>query len=444
MKRISIIAAMAAIAFSSCQEVILVERTEASFVIDEPITRVTTEGQASKFVEGDVVSITSSGLRTDIAAAYTVTATKTLTAVEETSAVYQFDGSEATFTAHYPASLVNQSGVIAMTVPADQSTDKLFHSNMFMVATGKGSVKNPEVSFKFKHQLSWVRIVVKEEALVVSNITLDNVSPKVTYSSAGLTLDEQASKISIKPWNKAGKEYWALVPAQTFAGGTKLVTINAADGNTYEYTLGANPLALNTAKVTTLTLKGQQISAEFEGIDPDAWGDENTNLGDGELVAKPYEPLVILSGSETLSLPTEPADAYENGQDGWNYVLEAGEGNSINVVDNSFVIVAGAGSWYKNGVFYKLSSEQISAILAAKSKKFKVNFTYNTDNQIRIQVYNAAKEKYAEKYLQSSGNGDYGLIVDLTGKTVSTMSIFWGGNGASYSISNISVQEVVE
>ena len=384
MKKVVIFAAAAALVFASCnknEHNPALNNNAVKFVVDNVITRVATTGVTSVFVNGDQVAITSNGLDEDVTnEAYEYTSGNgTLTGKQ---VCYKDDATtSATFVAHYPATLVNNEGTIEMTVASDQTDEEKFHNQMFMVATAEG---NPEVngglvSFKFAQQLSFVKIVL--DGIEATDVELNNVQRSVSWTAGDLTLGTDATA-TVNTWFN-GNEYWALIPAQTIAAGTQLITIKTETGE-YVYTLGDNDLEFTTANVKKVTLSlpaGPEIpkvDASFsnEGINPDDWTE--STLG-GEVAEKPYEPLVLISEEQgnfsnvTFNTNVTGMSAVTNL--GWTKVINGERGTiEYNEENNCMALYSatadGKNAWHNLALVYRTDK-----VVKAK-QQFKLSFEY--------------------------------------------------------------------
>ena len=209
MKKTLILAAAAALVLSSClkDENMISKDTKVSFVVDGPISRVTTADNVTSFEAGDEIAITSNGLAEDITSEVYVYANGGLTGKE-----VSFNGEDAaTFVAYYPTDATLASGALTYTVPGIQSADN-FHKSMLMVAQASGSAAAPTVNLQFKHKLAWVKVVLNN--IQAAKVDICNIAPTVTWTADALTAS--GTPIDIQAWKQNDTQvYWALVPAQT-------------------------------------------------------------------------------------------------------------------------------------------------------------------------------------------------------------------------------------
>lgn len=372
MKRIFLYAALCAAVITSCEKKEItpdLADNQVSFVIDGPVTRVTTTGNVSTFQAGDQVSITSNGLYEDITnEVYTVGE-----AGLNGKTVYFAKDAAASFVAHYPATLKNESGEITMAVAADQDSDKDFHNNMFMVATAAGDNTTGSVSLAFAHKLAMVKVNI-EGLDNAASVTISNIVPELTWSASALALSTTAQAIDIAAWKQPNKqEYWALVPAQTVAAQTKLITITDTEGKKYEYVLGSE-IAFTTGKVKTinLTFKGSLVDAEFPALDNVTWDDEETPIEDvfDEVAPTPVSGITLdkteaqmnIGATLTLTATVTPEDATDK-----TVVWTSSEETVATVVDG--VVTAKAVG---------------TAVITAKAGEFSTTCTVTVSEQVEI------------------------------------------------------------
>lgn len=372
MKRIFLYAALCAAVITSCEKKEItpdLADNQVSFVINGPVTRVTTTGNVSIFQAGDQVSITSNGLYEDITnEVYTVGE-----AGLNGKTVYFAKDAAASFVAHYPATLKNENGAITMAVAADQDSDEDFHNNMFMVATAAGDNTTGSVSLAFAHKLAMVKVNI-EGLDNAASVTISNIVPELTWSASALALSTTAQAIDIAAWKQPNKqEYWALVPAQTVAAQTKLITITDTEGKKYEYVLGSE-IAFTTGKVKTinLTFKGSLVDAEFPALDNVTWDDEETPIEDvfDEVAPTPVSGITLdkteaqmnIGATLTLTATVTPEDATDK-----TVVWTSSEETVATVVDG--VVTAKAVG---------------TAVITAKAGEFSTTCTVTVSEQVEI------------------------------------------------------------
>ena len=250
-------------------------KTPVRFEIEENVTRTITDGSVTRFVAGDKIGITSSGLDGDMAnAEYTMTGEGTLS-----GEVFYYDGRKAaTFYAHYPYTAQYNDGVVKMTVEGDQSTEESYNASDFMTSIAEGDpIRGGTVSFKMYHRLTLVKIIWNG-SVYSDAATLHDIKRTVSWihSDNSLKLGENISDIIT--WKVAAdkNEYWAVIPAQTITKGSKLLTVEDAD-KYFEY-IAENDITFNsnTIKKITLDVKANgAISATFNDLDIEDWQNDD-------------------------------------------------------------------------------------------------------------------------------------------------------------------------
>ena len=452
MKRTLILAAAAALILSSCEkkeQLPVNGDNEVKFAIEGPVTRVTTTNNTTAFEVDDVIAITSEGLVTDLKDTPFTVGESGLTS----EAPVYYDGENAaTFVAHYPATAVTDaSGNIQMTVAADQTTDEKFHANMFMVAQAEGAAAENEglVTLSFEHQFAMIKVIVSglDDA---DAVTVNGVVPDVKWTKGGLTAGT-AEAINVKAWKQSEtQEYWAIVPAQTFAAATKFITVNAGT-KTYEYTLGENALTVSAAKVKTVTLtitEAEKVEATF-ALEDSAWTDDEEELT-GEAIETIIPPVVVISAEEgnfanVAALTTGATGWATVTTDGWNAVINGAESGTVtlNAEDGcaEFTTASGA-SWYKVAVAYKTSAkvtagEYTLAVNAKSDVAGELRYVVaKTDGTVINQnLYRTTTTEYPENPYKNAVtlSEDYnGLIIAVTAKTPA---------GTKYSIKDVTFIE---
>lgn len=403
MKKTLILAAAAALVLSSClkDENAVSKDTKVSFVVDGPISRVTTADNVTSFEAGDEIAITSSGLAEDITSEVYVYANGGLTGKE-----VNFNGeTPATFVAYYPTSAVLEAGALTFTVPSIQTADN-FHKSMLMVAQAEGSAAAPTVNLQFCHKLAWVKVVLNN--IEAAKVDLCNIAPTVTWTADALTAGGAATEI--QTWKQGETQvYWALVPAQTVEAGKRFISLTTAEGTTFEYTL-TEALTLSTAKVKTVTLSraaeggDEVIKASFsvDAANDAAWEDDvQTDLsGDITEVEAPAIELISADAGDfskiTALNPT--VTGWANAKTaGWALILngansgavghdtEAGEILMSRATDNT--------AWYKVGVVY-YTGENVKAgtyTLVVNTRNLDATVD-GTSDDIQLRVFETMAE----------------------------------------------------
>ena len=362
------------------------ENRKVNFVIQETVSRTVTNGNITTFVEGDAIGITSSGLDIDMSnATYAVGANGSLS-----GGSFYYDGNnKGTFYAHYPITSKFSEGTVSMSVPANQATETAFNACDFMTSTAIGDpTTGGTVVLKFKHRLALVK-VIWNGSTTAKGVSLLGVKPTVTWTHATDACETSGNAIDINLWKQDGKqEYWALIPEQTLAKGSQMLTIEDADKN-FSYTLSTNLAfsANNVKKITLNVTEAGDVEAAISEIDIENW-DEDTNDGGGIVEEVILPPVELISEAEGKNITLTPNSKNNAVAGAWNVaiykpstgtpksVIEAEEGvlhlnvdTIAGVVDKNNKNISG--NWWDNAVYFRPSET-----LAAKIKPALYKLTF--------------------------------------------------------------------
>lgn len=277
--------------FTGCKKDEPVDDTDkvpVSFVVEEEVTRTIVDNGTTRFVAGDNIGISSSGLAEEMGNA-------PFTVASGQSGLYLTGGTffyrrqtPATFYAHYPATATYNNGTVKMTVSGNQTTATKFNENDFMTAIGTGNPKSVAdggtagaVNLKFNHGLALVK-VVWNGSTTAYGVDLLDVQPEVTWNYADNSLATSGTPIDISAWRttERGEEYWALIPAQTVEAYTAFITVKDI-GKNYTYTTQSRiTFSTGTIKVVTLTLNpDDSITADISDLSIENWGTSDDAAG---------------------------------------------------------------------------------------------------------------------------------------------------------------------
>lgn len=350
---------------------------KVEFVIEETATRTVTEGNTTRFVEGDKIGVTSTGLAAEMNnALFTVGADGRLTG----SAFYYEGNNTATFFAHYPASAPCNAGAVAMTVGTDQSTAELFNANDFMTATAIGdpAVNNGVVSLKFYHRLTLVKVKWTAETDVIS-VSLDNIKPVMTWKHSDNSLTASGETVSIKTWEQdQTQEFWALVPSQTIAAATELITIRE-NGKSYNYiTAGDVTFNANTIKTITLSIAADDaVEAVFGDIEIEDWGNDAVD-GGGNVTEYDPPQVKLITLEESRNITLTPGTKGNAAPGVWTVdVDDATTANNViefvttDETDRHLHMNVEKGNWWDNAIYWRPDAELADKIMP---KLYKLTF----------------------------------------------------------------------
>lgn len=225
-----------------------------------------------------------------------------------------------TYYAYYPYAASATSTAIAAEVSADQETGG-YLANDYLMANLTAGAGQANVDLQFTHALSLVEVTLSgpnaaEDAVVaLSNMTTDatiNLETSVVTpgtKKANVTMDKLTTSM----------KYRAIVPEQTVAQGTVLMTI-VSKGRTYKVTYNASEVKFEKGKYISLNVELGSSSAQdytvtikSQGITD--WGEGTAVNGDATV---DEVPLVLPLGDEL----TEVVKTFELTSDTWVKFLD--------------------------------------------------------------------------------------------------------------------------
>ena len=363
---------------------------------------------------------------------------------------FYYDGDKkATFYAHYPTTSTYKSGTVSMNVPANQASETAFNACDFMTSTATGNpTTGGTVVLKFKHRLALVKVIWNGSASA-TNVTFLGAKPTVTWTHATNACATSGDAIDINMWKQGEKqEYWAMIPEQTIASGSQLLTI-ADGGKSYCYSPAAN-LVFSASYVKKITLdvnESGDVEATISDIEIENWIVDN-NDGGGyveEVVLPPVELISAEAGQNITLIPNSKNNAVA---DAWNVALEEG---SIIEIDSDKALHMNIGKdakWWNNAVYFRPSetlAAQIKPTLYKLSFKAKANVadkgfmvqvmkgdenanTYfgiiNSDPTGKENVtylrmyYPSFKEAQIGNYVEMTYWVNFGQVIDAAGTTI--------------------------
>lgn len=230
-----------------------------------------------------------------------------------------------TYYAYYPYAASATSTAIAAEVSADQETGG-YLANDYLMANLTAEAGQANVDLQFTHALSLVEVTLSgpnaaEDAVVaLSNMTTDatiNLETSVVTpgtKKANVTMDKLTTSM----------KYRAIVPEQTVAQGTALMTI-VSKGRTYKVSYKASDVKFERGKYISLNVElGSSSSAEdvtvtitSQGITD--WGEGTPVTGDATI---DEVPLIETIGENLVSF-AGTADRNANIGDTWFKLINA-------------------------------------------------------------------------------------------------------------------------
>ena len=226
------------------------------------------------------------------------------------------DGVQYKYYAYYPyRNGVKDITAISVNVSEDQTAG--ISNEDFLTARNETSAAGAEnISLNFSHSLSMIQVGIKDGVTADANatITLENILPAVTVNAkTGEISAASGETVSIKMKKSEQRmEYRAIVPAQTIAANSKLMTI-FADGKLFDVNVPTE-VSLNKGQALQITVnsliplpEGEQVTI---GGAINDWGN-GENPGESEVTEI---PLIKAIGTE---LPEVIADTREFTEESW-------------------------------------------------------------------------------------------------------------------------------
>lgn len=205
-----------------------------------------------------------------------------------------------TYYAYYPYAASATSTAIAAEVSADQETGG-YLANDYLMANLTAGAGQANVDLQFTHALSLVEVTLSgpnaaEDAVVaLSNMITDAT---MNLEASTVTPGEKKANVTMDKLTTSMK-YRAIVPEQTVAQGTALMTI-VSKGRTYKVSYKASNVKFERGKYISLNVElGSSSSAEdvtvtitSQGITN--WGESDEVTGDASIsVAELNIPLPV-------------------------------------------------------------------------------------------------------------------------------------------------------
>lgn len=231
-----------------------------------------------------------------------------------------------TYYAYYPYAASATSTAIAAEVSADQETGGYLANDYLMANYLTATPGQANVDLQFTHALSLVEVTLSgpnaaEDAVVaLSNMTTDatiNLETSVVTpgtKKANVTMDKLTTSM----------KYRAIVPEQTVAQGTALMTI-VSKGRTYKVSYKASDVKFERGKYISLNVElGSSSSAEDVTVTITSQGIDNWEKGTavtGDATVDEV-PLIETIGENLVSF-TGTADRNANIGDTWFKLINA-------------------------------------------------------------------------------------------------------------------------
>lgn len=248
-----------------------------------------------------------------------------------------------TYYAYYPYAESATSTAVATEVNADQETGG-YLANDYLMANLTAEAGQANVDLQFTHALSLVEVTLSgpnaaEDAVVtLSNMTTDAT---INLETSVVTPGEKKANVTMDKL-AASMKYRAIVPEQTIAKGTALMTI-VSKGRTYKVSYKASDVKFERGKYISLNVElGSSSSAEdvtvtitSQGIID--WGEGTPVTGDATV---DEVPLILPLGDEL----TQVIKTFDLTSDTWVKFLDS---ENYNDVANFEIGVDESCSWKK-------------------------------------------------------------------------------------------------
>lgn len=363
---------------------------------------VTNTDNTTEFVSGDRIGIFGAKGATGANIPFLVDSEGKLQAEAGGGIYYNTNGGNtADFFAYYPYTEGQNGATVSFQVASDQSTADLFNASDFMTATTKGITTGSAdaVSLIFQHRLAVVQLeVVTSSANRVKGASLCNVQSTAEWNWSSDAMTTTGEAANIKMWGRTddGLTYWAAVPAQTVAGGSRLLTLEIGD-KAYAFTT-TSPINLNEGMIKKFRIgvgEKDQIVVFSSELTVTPWN-EDPDIVEGEGEEVQPEPLMAVEDFSIFN-PTLIAKTKEEiTSPGWYLfhlydtdVLEvAADGNRDKVLHIKRVIQDGktALEWHNGAYYYAAANPQkrVYTLTFTARSSFAENMK---GNQLRIGAY---------------------------------------------------------
>lgn len=229
-----------------------------------------------------------------------------------------------TYYAYYPYAESATSTAVATEVNADQETGG-YLANDYLMANLTAEAGQANVDLQFTHALSLVEVTLSgPNAAEDAVVTLSNMITDATMNleASTVTPGEKKANVTMDKLTTSMK-YRAIVPEQTVAQGTALMTI-VSKGRTYKVTYNASEVKFEKGKYISLNVELGSSSAQDYTVTIKSQG--ITDWGQGSVVdgsaTVDEVPLIEVIG-ESLASFTKTADRNANIGDTWFKLINA-------------------------------------------------------------------------------------------------------------------------
>lgn len=229
-----------------------------------------------------------------------------------------------TYYAYYPYAESATSTAVTAEVNADQEAGG-YLANDFLMSNLTAEAGQANVNLQFTHALSLVEVTLSgSNAAEDAVVTLSNMTTDATMNLEASTVipGEKKANVTMDKLTTSMK-YRAIVPEQTVAQGTALMTI-VSKGRTYKVTYKASDVKFERGKYISLNVELGSSAAEDYTVTITSQG--ITDWGQGSVVdgsaTVDEVPLIEVIG-ESLASFTKTADRNANIGDTWFKLINA-------------------------------------------------------------------------------------------------------------------------
>ena len=275
-----------------------------------------------------------------------------------------------TYSAYYPYADGATATAITTEVQADQETSG-YLANDFLMSSLTATAGQTNVDLQFTHALSLVEVTLSgPNAAEDAVVTLSNMITDATMNleASTVTPGEKKANVTMDKLTTSMK-YRAIVPEQTVAQGTALMTI-VSKGRTYKVTYKASDVKFEKGKYVSLNVElGSSSSAEDVTVTITSQGitiwDESTNQpGDASIsvaelnIPLPTDGQVLETITSNWSASTTANQIGSGKAEGW--YKRSGSVTDLTVIgydetDQALTITrksTSTGAWNSDNVVY--------------------------------------------------------------------------------------------
>lgn len=219
----------------------------------------------------------------------------------------QIAGENAKFTAYYPQNGDITDGIYKVAL-GNQAEGYAAHDLMWAMNNNVSSEDAKSLSMTFKHQLAKLAIeITSNSGEIVQSVSIQGISISADFNIATGEFSNEA-KGYITPCKTAGNKYSALVlPTNPATALSMIITTDAAEDNTYEYTFNSGTISeLKAGYIYTIKIGlGKSVLGSVDQIEGGNSPYEPGGDVDGNAEAVTPE----ISGYMVVEAPADDVDA---------------------------------------------------------------------------------------------------------------------------------------